>query len=64
MGLIFYLDELRPGLILWWLIDVSLVCKQYTNYGRISDSMLLVIGFQGWYVFDALYCEVSKYTLM
>ncbi|TIB72323.1 hypothetical protein E3Q23_03440 [Wallemia mellicola] len=60
----FYSDELRPGLILWWLIDMSLVCKQYTNYGRISDSMLLVIGFQGWYVFDALYCESSILTQM
>ncbi|TIB33819.1 hypothetical protein E3P86_02927 [Wallemia ichthyophaga] len=59
-----YKDELRPGLILWWLIDISLVCKQYTNYGRISDSMLLVLGFQGWYVFDALYCESLILTQM
>ena len=52
-------NELRPGLILWFLIDLSLACKQYTTFGRLTDSMILVVGFHGWYVFDALYNEVS-----
>ena len=53
--------ELRPGLIGWLIINVSMACEQAVrNGGRITDSMLLILLFQGSYVFDALYNEVKS----
>ena len=52
-------NELRPGLILWALIDISMACEQALRQsGRVNDSMWLVLAFQSWYVVDALYNEV------
>jgi hypothetical protein len=54
-------NELRPGLILWVLIDISMACEQAMRLGgRVTDSMWLVLAFQGWYVADALYNEVGR----
>ena len=53
-------NELRPGMILWLLIDISMACAQATRLeGRITDSMILVLLFQGLYIMDALYNEVG-----
>jgi hypothetical protein len=53
-------NELRPGMILWLLIDISMACAQAARLdGRITDSMILVLFFQGLYITDALYNEVS-----
>jgi hypothetical protein len=53
-------NELRPGIILWLLIDISMACTQATQLGgRITDSMVLVLLFQGLYIMDALYNEVG-----
>ena len=57
-----YFNELRPGLILWVLIDISMACEQATRRGdlaKVTDSMWLVLAFQAFYVVDALYNEVS-----
>ena len=55
--------ELRPGLIGWVLINISCACEQAVRRGgSITDSMWLVLGFQGWYVLDALYNEVRAST--
>jgi Delta14-sterol reductase len=57
-------NELRPGLILWALIDISMACEQAVrNGGRITDSMCLVLAFQIWYVADACYNEVITLCL-
>lgn len=57
-------NELRPGLILWVLVDIGIACEQAVRRGgNITDSMWLVLVFQFWYVVDALYNEVSVYTL-
>jgi len=56
-----YFNELRPGLILWTLINISMACEQATRRGgltQITDSMWLVLAFQAWYVGDALFNEV------
>jgi Delta14-sterol reductase len=53
---------LRPGLILWIILDISAACEQARLRGglsEITDSMWLVLAFQGWYVADALFNEVS-----
>ncbi|KAI0051145.1 ERG4/ERG24 ergosterol biosynthesis protein [Auriscalpium vulgare] len=58
-------NELRPGLILWFLIDISMACEQATRIGgRITDSMALVLVFQGLYVVDALYNEPDIFRQM
>ncbi|KAJ6576588.1 ergosterol biosynthesis ERG4/ERG24 [Mycena vulgaris] len=60
-------NELRPGLILWTLIDISMVCEQATRRGgfsQVTDSMWLVLLFQGLYCADALYNEPGIFTQM
>lgn len=53
-------NELRPGLILWALIDISMACEQAVRRGgNITDSMALVLLFQVLYVADGIYNEVS-----
>ena len=53
-------NELRPGMILWLLIDISMACAQAASLdGRITDSMILVLVFQGLYIMDSLYNEVG-----
>ena len=51
-------NEMRPGLILWVIIDLAMVAKQYASLGRVTDSLCLVVAFHSWYVFDAEYNEV------
>ena len=54
-------NELRPGLILWVLVNISMVCEQATRRGgfdKVTDSMWMVLAFQTWYVADGLYNEV------
>ena len=53
-------NELRPGLILWLLIDISMACEQAVRLGTVTDAMALVVAFQGLYVLDALYNEVRS----
>ena len=56
-------NEMRPGLILWALLDFCWVLKQVHEFGRPSNSILLAFIFQFWYVFDAEYNEVSFFPL-
>ncbi|KDN35675.1 putative ERG24-C-14 sterol reductase [Tilletiaria anomala UBC 951] len=58
-------NELRPGLILWALLDFSCACHQYISLGgRITDSMALVLIFHTFYVVDALYYESAIFSQM
>uniref|UniRef100_D8QIL6 Delta(14)-sterol reductase ERG24 n=1 Tax=Schizophyllum commune (strain H4-8 / FGSC 9210) TaxID=578458 RepID=D8QIL6_SCHCM len=60
-------NELRPGLILWMLIDISMVCEQAVRRGgfdKVTDSMWLVLAFHCWYVMDSLYNEPAIFTTM
>lgn len=55
-----YFCELRPGLIGWIVIIFGLAAKQYENLdGMVTNSMILVLVFQTWYVIDALMSEVG-----
>ena len=57
-------NELRPGLILWMLLDISCACEQWCRLGgRITPSMALVVAFHSIYVVDALYNEVSTFAI-
>ncbi|KAL0572203.1 erg24, C-14 sterol reductase [Marasmius crinis-equi] len=60
-------NELRPGLILWALIDISMVCEQAVRRGglaNVTDSLWLVLIFQLGYVADGLYNEPAIFTTM
>lgn len=56
-------NELRPGMILWWVLDISCLCEQSIRLGglhKVTASMWLVLLMHGIYIVDALYNEVSK----
>lgn len=56
--------ELRPGWIGYLLLDLSFAARQYKVYGYLSDSMILLTLFQGFYIFDALYMEPAILTTL
>jgi delta14-sterol reductase/lamin-B receptor len=56
--------ELRPGLILWVLLNAGACQKQREILGYVSGSMLLLNALQGLYVWDALYQEKAILTTM
>jgi Delta14-sterol reductase len=56
--------EIRVGLINWLLFDVAFLAKQYERYGFVTDSMWLVVLFQGFYIVDALYFEDAFFSTM
>ena len=56
-----FVCELRPGLIGWVMLNLVFVaraCKIYN--GAPSPALLMVAGFQIWYVLEALWFEVSE----
>lgn len=58
-------NEIRPGLILWVLINISMVCEQAVRrggLGSVTDSLWLVLLFEGWYVADSVYNEVGIFV--
>ncbi|KAI5452505.1 erg24, C-14 sterol reductase [Naganishia albida] len=60
-------NELRPGMILWWVLDLSCLCEQSIRLGglhKVTASMWLVLLMHGVYIFDALYNETSVLTTM
>ncbi|KAI0769971.1 ERG4/ERG24 ergosterol biosynthesis protein [Fomes fomentarius] len=58
-------NELRPGLMLWVVVDIAMACKQAVRLGgRVTDSMWLVLLFQGWYVTDSLINEPALFSTM
>ena len=56
--------ELRPGLFLWSLLDLAFLVYQYTSIGRVTDSMILVVLFQTWYIADSVINEKAVLTTM
>lgn len=56
--------ELRPGMLGWALLDLAFMAHQYSMYGKISDSIVLIVAFQMLYVLDALKMEPAILTTM
>lgn len=56
--------ELRPGLFLWLIMNIAFAAHQYNTFGTLSDSMILVCLFQGWYVVDSVVNEAAVLTTM
>ncbi|KAI8372591.1 ergosterol biosynthesis ERG4/ERG24 [Choanephora cucurbitarum] len=59
-----FFTELRPGLIMWLLLNICFAVCQWVELGRVTYSMILVNVFQGWYILDALINESSVLTTM
>ncbi|QEU59808.1 Erg24 [Kluyveromyces lactis] len=56
--------ELRPGMLLWFLINLSCLHHSYRESGKIYDSLLLVNVLQGFYIFDGVLNEEGVLTMM
>ncbi|CAM0141966.1 erg24, C-14 sterol reductase [Umbelopsis sp. WA50703] len=56
--------ELRPSLMGWLVTNICMGIKQYHDLGRITNSMVLVLIFQAWYVIDAIWNEPLVLTTM
>ena len=56
--------EGRPGLILWVVVDLSLMWAQYEIYGFVTTAMLLLVGFHTWYVVDYFANEPKVLTTL
>ncbi|OWZ74451.1 hypothetical protein AYX14_00098 [Cryptococcus neoformans] len=54
-------NEVRPGMILWLLLNISCACEQYVRIGKLTDSMWIVLVFEGWYVLD---CLLQEHTIL
>jgi hypothetical protein len=59
-----FVCELRPGLIGWSIFNIAFAAKQYQSFGQISNSIVLVMLGQGYYVFDAIWNEKAILTTM
>ncbi|KAK7448138.1 erg24, C-14 sterol reductase [Stygiomarasmius scandens] len=60
-------NELRPGMMLWALIDISMACEQAVRRGgleNVTNSMWLVLVGHIGYIADALYNEPALFTTM
>lgn len=56
--------ELRPGMLLWLLLNLASMHHQWLTYGEVSDSMWLVVGLQTFYIFDGVLNEEGCLTMM
>jgi delta14-sterol reductase len=54
--------ELRPGMLGWIILDLAFIMQQYRNFGKVTDSILLITFAQTVYTFDALYMEPAILT--
>lgn len=54
--------ELRPGLLLWLILDLAFMAQQHRNFGRVTDSIILVTLAQGFYILDSYYMEPAILT--
>ena len=58
-----YFNELRPGLVLWLLLNLSFAYKQHSTHG-LTVSMVLVNVFEAYYVIDAIWSESAILSTM
>ncbi|KAI5952298.1 ERG24 [Candida jiufengensis] len=56
--------ELRPGMLLWFLINLSCAHNQYHKLGYVTDSMILIIVLQAFYTFDGVLNEEGCLTMI
>ncbi len=54
--------EARPGMIFWLLMNLSMAAKQHELHGTVTVPMLLVVGFQSFYLIDYFIHEEAVLT--
>lgn len=59
-----YVCELRPGLLLWSLMNFSFAASQFAKLGYVTPSMALVCLFHAYYVLDSHLHERAILTTM
>lgn len=57
-------SELRPGMLLWLLINLSCLHHSYRKEGKIIDSLVLVNVLQGFYIIEGVLNEEGVLTMM
>ncbi|ODV68060.1 ERG4/ERG24 ergosterol biosynthesis protein [Hyphopichia burtonii NRRL Y-1933] len=56
--------ELKPGLLLWFLINLSCIQHQYQIHGQVSDSLVLANVLQAFYLFDGVLNEEGVLSMI
>lgn len=56
--------ELRPGMLLLLLLNLSCIHHQYHSKGKVADSLLIVNFLQAFYIFDGVLNEEGCLTMM
>lgn len=56
--------ELRPGMLLWLLINLSCLHHTYLKFGTVSDSLVLINLLQGLYILDGVLNEEGLLTMV
>lgn len=56
--------ELRPGMLLWLLINLSCLHHHYLKTGELNNALLMVNLLQGFYIFDGVLNEEGVLTMM
>lgn len=56
--------ETRPGMLLWFLINLSCLHHVYLQTGLLTDSLVLVNALQLFYIFDGITNEEGLLTMM
>ena len=56
--------ELRPGLMGWAVLNAAFALKQYEQLGFLTNSMILVLLFETYYVVDSFWFERCILTTM
>ncbi len=56
--------ELRPGMLLWLILNLSALHHQWLKLGYVTDSLVLVNVLQAIYVFDGVLNEEGVLTMM
>ncbi|KKY13932.1 putative c-14 sterol reductase [Phaeomoniella chlamydospora] len=54
--------ELRPGMLGYIILNLAFCVRQYSTYGHVSDSLILITLFQALYVLDAMFMEPAILT--
>jgi delta14-sterol reductase len=56
--------EMRPGLLLWVVINLAMAHHQWLKFGHVTDSMILVCIFQCFYVVEGTFYESGLITMI
>lgn len=56
--------EMRPGLILWIILNLTMVHHQYLYFGEVTRSIVLVTIFQAWYVIEGTFYESGLVSMI